>query len=203
MRMSARTLGKSLLFALATLVVTPALISYYVRQAFIGRDRALEGSSQALALVPGIPGQYMRRAFLARVLSYCDRSVTVEFGTIFSRAGARLDANAYVGAYCHLGLVHIERDALIAAAVHIPSGPATHGVDDLSKPIREQPGKQAVVRIGAGAWIGSASVVLADVGRDTIVGAGSVVSRPLPERVMAAGTPARVIRHRDTLGQSA
>ena len=40
----------------------------------------------------------------------------------------------------------------------------------------------------------AAAVVMADVGRDTIVGAGAVVTRPLPDRVIAAGVPARVVR---------
>jgi acetyltransferase-like isoleucine patch superfamily enzyme len=52
------------------------------------------------------------------------------------------------------------------------------------------------VCIGAGAWIGSAAVVMADVGRDTIVGAGAVVTKALPDQVIAAGVPARAIRSR-------
>ena len=51
-----------------------------------------------------------------------------------------------------------------APAVQVPSGPRHHGMADLDRPIREQPGTRAVVRIGEGAWIGSAAVVLADVG---------------------------------------
>jgi acetyltransferase-like isoleucine patch superfamily enzyme len=53
------------------------------------------------------------------------------------------------------------------------------------------------VRIGAGSWIGASTVVMADVGRDSIVGAGSVVTQPVPERTVAAGVPARVIKRRD------
>jgi len=63
--------------------------------------------------------------------------------------------------------------------------------------IRDQAGSPALVRIGAGAWIASATVVMAGVGRDTIVGADAVVTRPLPDRAMAAGVPARDLRHRD------
>ena len=59
------------------------------------------------------------------------------------------------------------------------------------------------VRIGAGAWVGSGAVVLADVGRDTVVGAGAVVTKPLPDRVLAAGVPARVLRRRDEPAQDA
>jgi len=37
---------------------------------------------------------------------------------------------------------------------------------------------------------------MADVGRDSVVGAGAVVTRPLPAECIAAGVPARVIRYR-------
>jgi acetyltransferase-like isoleucine patch superfamily enzyme len=181
---------------LATVIVVPSLLSYWLRAIVMGRDRAIEGSTQTLALVPGITGQYLRRAFLERALAGCHRTVTVEFGTIFSRAGARLDEHAYVGPRCHLGLVHVGRDALLAAGVHVPSGAHGHGSGDLLIPIRDQPRSETLVHIGAGAWIGSAAIVMADVGRDTIVGAGAVVTKDLPDRVVAAGVPARVLRSR-------
>src|SRR5262245_54620040 len=183
--------------AVATLIELPQLASYAMRAAVMGRDRALEGSSELLSLVPGLLGQYLRRAFLARVLAGgCAPSAVIGFGTIFSKAGARIDANVYIGPRCHLGLVHLEADVLLAAGVHIPSGPHTHGTDTRG-PIREQPGTRRLVRVGAGTWIGSNAVVLADVGRDSIVGAGAVVTSPLPDRVVAAGVPARVVRRRD------
>jgi acetyltransferase-like isoleucine patch superfamily enzyme len=183
--------------ALATVVLLPEFLSFALRSFLLGRDRALEGSSQTLALVPGIVGQYLRRAFLTWVLDYCHPSVTVEFGTIFSKAAARLEENVYIGPRCHLGWVFIERDVLIAAGVHIPSGPLTHGTDDTGTPIREQTGTLRMVRIGARSWIGSAAVVMADVGRDSVVGAGAVVTKPIADRVFAAGVPARVVRSRE------
>lgn len=185
---------------LALVLVLPLLLSYWLRSRFLGRDRALEGSSQLLALLPGLTGQYMRRAFLTQVLARCHKTVTVEFGTLFSQAGARLDENVYVGPRCHLGLVHIERDALLGPCVHVPSGARTHGTDDAAKPIREQKHERTLVRIGAGAWIGSAAVVMADVGANTVVGAGAVVTKPLPANVVAAGVPAKVIKQRSDHG---
>ena len=188
---------KALARGAATIVVAPALMSYWVRSALLGRDRALEGSTQALAWVPGILGQYIRRAFLSRVLAGCHPTAVVEFGTIFAQADTRLDENAYVGPRCHLGLVHVERNALLAAGVHVPSGARSHGTGDVGVPIRDQQGSPLLVHIGAGSWIGSAAVVMADVGRDAIVGAGAVVTRPVPDRVVVAGVPARIVKHRD------
>jgi acetyltransferase-like isoleucine patch superfamily enzyme len=193
---------KSIAHGLAVLLVSPCLLSFVIRRSLLGADRALEGSTQALSLIPGILGDYLRRGFLTQVLAECDRSATIQFGTIFSQVGARIGANVYVGPRCHLGLVHLERDVLLAAGVHVPSGAATHGTAELDRPIREQPGARMVVHIGEGAWIGSAAVILADVGRHSVVGAGAVVTSALPDYVVAGGVPARVIKNRraDTTG---
>ena len=188
--------AKAVLHGLATVAILPAVLLYWLSAACIGKDRALEGSSQTFALLPGLPGIFLRRAFLARVLTRCHSSAEIGFGTLFSQTGAILDEDVYVGPRCHLGWVHLERDVLLAAGVHIPSGGQTHAFDDPTVPIREQGGERRLVTIGAGAWIGSAAIILADVGKGSIVGAGSVVTKPLPDNVIAAGVPARVIRPR-------
>jgi virginiamycin A acetyltransferase len=191
-----REILKTMARGVAFVVIMPALVSFAVRAMILGGDRAIEGSTQMLSLVPGLPGQYLRRAFLSRTLAGCASSAVISFGTIFSKSGARLDERAFVGPGCYLGLVHIERDVLIGSGVHITSGRHTHGTGDASAPIRDQPGERSLVRIGAGAWIGSAAVVMADVGANSIVGAGAVVTEPIPESVVAAGVPAKVIRRR-------
>lgn len=196
MRVSVRNAVKTAARMAAHVLVLPFVLSFAVRTRLFDPDRALLSSTQLLALVPGLSGQYLRRAFLQHAIAHCHHTVVVEWGTTISRAGTRLDENAYIGPSCHLGLVHVERDTLIAAAVHIPSGGVTHRFDDPSVPIREQERSERLVRVGAGAWIGSAATVMADVGAGTVVGAGSVVTRPLPAGVVAAGAPARVLRSR-------
>jgi len=187
---------KAIARGVSLIVVLPHLLSYALRAAVMGRDRALEGSMHTLGLLPGITGEYLRRAFLARVLDHCANSAVIGYGVLISQAGTRIDDYAYIGPRCHLGLVPLERDVLLAAGVHIPSGRHTHGTEG-DGPIREQEGRRTMVRIGAGSWVGSNAVVMADVGRETIVGAGAVVTKPLPPRVIAAGVPARVVRQRD------
>ncbi len=187
---------KFALHVVATVLAAPWLLAYGVGALALGKDRALEGASQALAPLPGLTGIYLRRAFLCLVLNRCDRSAEIGFGTLFSQAGARIDANVYVGPRCHLGLVHLERDVLVAAGVHIPSGAHTHHFDDPTTPIKDQGGARALVTIGAGAWIGSAAVVMADVGAGSIVAAGSVVTKPVPPNTIVGGVPAKVIRAR-------
>ena len=187
---------KAALHGLALVVVMPSVISWWLRARVLGPDRALEGSTQAWALVPGLIGRYLRRAFLSRVLRSCARTATIEFGTIFSSASSSIGDRAYIGPRCHLGWALIGDDALLAAGVHVPSGANTHGIDDPNTVIRDQPGKKVPVRIGNGSWIGSAAVVMADVGRDSVIAAGAVVTQPIPDLTIAGGVPARVLRHR-------
>jgi virginiamycin A acetyltransferase len=189
--------------AVAFVAVVPALVSFWCRSRLLGGDSALAGSTQAFGLLPGLPGQYLRLAFLRVALDECHPSACIEHGVLFSKCGARIGENAYIGPRCHIGLAHIGRDALLAAGVHVPSGARIHGLDDLEVPIREQRGQVAVVRIGEGSWIGSGAIVMADVGAHSVVGAGSVVTRPLPSFVLAGGVPARVIRERRGPGGTA
>lgn len=188
--------AKSLARALAFITVAPILAGHWLNRLLVGRNRALESASQLLSLAPGISGQYLRRAFLQCALAHCHRTTLVEFGTLFSQAGARLDENVYIGPRCQLGLVHLQRDVLLAANVQVPSGGRTHYFDDSSRPIREQGGERTLVTIGEGSWIGTGAIILADVGKGTIVAAGAVVTKPLPDNVIAAGVPAKVIRPR-------
>jgi acetyltransferase-like isoleucine patch superfamily enzyme len=194
--MTLRESAKRAAFLLATIAVLPNLVSFALRARVLGRDRALQGSTQALSLAPGVLGQYLRRAFLARTLEACHPSATIEFGTIFSRCGARIDENVYVGPRCHLGLCRLERDVLLAAGVHVTSGARTHGTADPGAPIRKQEGELTRVRVGEGTWVGSAAVIMADVGARSVVGAGAVVVKPIPDLVVAAGVPAKVVRSR-------
>lgn len=53
------------------------------------------------------------------------------------------------------------------------------------------------VTIGDNVWIGGSVTILPGVriGNNSVIGAGSVVTRDIPDNVVAAGNPARVIRH--------
>ena len=52
------------------------------------------------------------------------------------------------------------------------------------------------VRIGRNCWIGAGAIILPGItiGDNVVVGAGSVVTRDLPDSVVAAGNPCRVLR---------
>jgi acetyltransferase-like isoleucine patch superfamily enzyme len=78
------------------------------------------------------------------------------------------------------------------------NGSAQHGIDRLDVPIREQPGVWPRITIGTDTWIGDRAVVMADVGRHCVIGAGSIVTKPIPDYAIALGSPARVVRYRNS-----
>jgi acetyltransferase-like isoleucine patch superfamily enzyme len=90
--------------------------------------------------------------------------------------------------------VHIGDDVFTGHHVYITD--ANHGYDDLEVPPSRQFAPSRPVSIGAGSWLGHGTIVLPGVtiGRHVVVGAGSVVTDDLPDRCVAVGNPARVIR---------
>ena len=64
----------------ARVLVLPCCVSFTVRARLLGRDQALMSSTQTLAMVPGLLGQYLRRAFLQYAIASCHQSVVVEWG---------------------------------------------------------------------------------------------------------------------------
>lgn len=180
----------------AFLLVLPAYGLYRLGAALVGHDKAFPGWSQAFSLLPGLTGQYLRRAFYSLTLDRCGEGACLSFGSIFSHSTASVGANVYVGSFCSLGAITLEDDVLIASHVSIMNGTAQHGIERLDVPIREQPGFFTPVTIGEGSWIGEGATVSADVGRHCVIGAGSVVTKPIPDYAIAVGVPARVVRFR-------
>ena len=74
---------------------------------------------------------------------------------------------------------------------------ASHRYDDPDKPVTWQGfDSKGPTRIGSNCWFGVNCVVTTGVtiGERCVVGANSVVTRDLPDGVIAAGSPAKVIR---------
>jgi acetyltransferase-like isoleucine patch superfamily enzyme len=188
---------KAMANGLALLLVLPPFFLYLVSRVLMGRERAFPGWSQAFSLLPGFTGAYLRRAFYRLTLARCGQDACLSFGTILSHATAEVGDRVYVGAFCCLGDVALEDDVLLGSHVSIPNGGAQHGTDRLDVPIREQVGVWPRISVGRDSWIGDRAIVLANVGRNCVIGAGAVVTQPIPDRAIAVGVPAKVIRYRD------
>lgn len=95
-----------------------------------------------------------------------------------------------------VGHFSIEIGDDVCTGHHVYITDQNHGYDDPDRPIVEQFQPERPVRIGSGSWIGNGAVVLpgADIGRNVVIGANSVVSGPIPDHAVAVGAPAKVVR---------
>lgn len=120
--------------------------------------------------------------------------------TNFEKCELVFNENAVIGDYNHIyatGSIVIEKYALTANYVYITDN--LHCYDDISTPITLQPIKQLKpVIIGEGCWIGEhVSIIGASIGRNSVVGANSVVTHDIPDYCVAVGAPAKVIKRYD------
>lgn len=188
---------KSIACGISTVFVLPLYVSYLLNRCLSNANAALESHSQFISLVPGKIGNYLRNAFYRLTLDHCDPEATICFGVLISSTKARIGRHAYIASHSCLGWVTIEEDVLLAPSVHVLGGPHMHTFDSLNIPIRNQPRKPHCVTIGRDSWIGTGTVVLADVSSQVVVGANSTVTKPIPARAIAVGSPAKILNFRD------
>lgn len=91
-----------------------------------------------------------------------------------------------------VGRVSVGEDVQIGPGVQLLT--PTHPMEATSR--RAGWESQKPVTIGDGVWLGGGVIVCpgVSVGDEAVIGAGSVVTRDVPARVLAAGNPCRVLR---------
>jgi len=178
------------------LVALLFFIYYRFETLLLGKEKAFQGVSQFLSLFPGLTGVYLRRAFYILSLKKCSRNCYIGFGTIFSHPQTEIGKHVYIGTNCTIGKVSFGDYATLGSNVDIMNRGKQHYTENVNVPIQEQGGEYPKVCIGEDAWIGNSAVVMANVGKKSIIGAGSVVVEDTEDYVVAAGNPARIIKRR-------
>jgi acetyltransferase-like isoleucine patch superfamily enzyme len=184
---------------LALLAILPTFAFYLMGRAILGPEKAFPGWSQFMSLFPGLTGAYFRRAFYRLVFRKCGPDSMISFGTVFSGPHCSVGRRVYIGVFCCMGEVTLADDVLIGSNVSIMNGSAQHGIDRLDIPVREQPGDWPHITIGDDSWIGDRAIVMANVGKHCVIGAGSVVTKAIPDYAIAIGSPARIVRYRNAI----
>ncbi len=141
-----------------------------------------------------------RQALLRRLFAEIGEDCYIESPFYANMGGAHIHFGK--GIYCNFGVTMVD-DTHIYIGDHTMIGPhvilATAGHPILPQ-LREQ-GYQynAPVRIGKNCWLGAGVCVLpgVTVGDNTVIGAGSIVTKDIPAGVVAVGNPCRVLRSVD------
>lgn len=90
--------------------------------------------------------------------------------------------------------ITFQKNVLTSDKVYISDN--LHEYNDISLPIIKQPIKQLnAVVIGEGSWIGeNVCIIGASIGKNSVIGANSVVTKNIPDYSIAIGAPAKVIK---------
>ena len=168
----------------------------YIFNMLLFKGKSFSGFSQFLSLIPGKIGSYCRIGFYRLTMTYCHDECVIGFATLFSQQDTEIGKGVYIGPQCNIGMCRIGDNSLIASGVHIMSGSMQHNFDDLDNPIQQQGGHYSKIEIGEDSWIGNGSLIMANIGKKCIIGAGSVVTKDVEDYSIMVGNPAKLIKKR-------
>ena len=149
---------------------------------------------------PGWRFAYWLRERLVRVIfKSCGMGIRVKTRAYFGTGELLV-----IGDHSQLGVnCKVEKDLVMGD--NVVMGPdviimsSSHSFERLDVPINMQGSlPRRPVVIGSDVWIGTRVIILPGIriGNQSIIGAGSVVTKDVPPRAIVAGNPARVVRYR-------
>lgn len=146
-------------------------------------------------------GQKKFRAFCGKlIIQSSGENVNIEKGAVFSRK-LSLGNNSGVGINCVIhGECIIGNDVMMGPECTIYT--RNHCFEKTSIPMSRQGfSEDKPVRIGDDVWIGGQVIILpgVNIGSHSIIGAGSVVTKDIPEWSIVAGNPAIIKKYRKPL----
>lgn len=150
--------------------------------------------------VPGYRiGYVIRRLLVKNIFEECGRNVIIKQNAYFGRGdGIKLGNNSQIGERSYVSsFTKIGRDVIMGPEVIIWS--VSHRFDRTDIPINRQGGTEPKpVEIGDDVWIGQRVIIMPGVkiGSHSVIGAGAIVTKDVPEWAVVAGIPAKIIRMR-------
>lgn len=109
----------------------------------------------------------------------------------------RVGSNVHIGPGAVMGHAQIGDDVMLGPNVHLRDG--NHRYDLVGRPAIDSGSTDpGMVVVGSDVWIGDGTTVLrhGSVADGCIIGTRSLVTRPIPPYVVAAGVPCRVLKLR-------
>ncbi|BBM84813.1 acyltransferase [Candidatus Uabimicrobium amorphum] len=191
-----RNIVKNFANLIFLLLIIPVFLLYRIIKFFTKSEKTFHGFSQLVSLFPGTLGEYVRKSFYYLALKKCSLDCCISFGVIITDSESEINSGVYIGTYCTLGKVSIGQDTLLGSNVDIINGANQHYIERIDIPIREQGGEFPKVYIGEDCWIGNGSLIMENIEKKCVIGAKSVVTKPIEAYSIAMGHPARIVKKR-------
>lgn len=139
----------------------------------------------------------IRRFLAKRIIDKCGKNVNIEKGATFSER-LEIDDNSGIGPNSKIEpYVKIGKNVLMGPECYIYT--RNHRFDSTENPIIEQGfSEYKPVEIEDDVWIGARVTILPGVrvGKGVVIGAGSIVTKSIPEYSVACGNPAHIVKSR-------
>ncbi|WP_422089414.1 acyltransferase [Tenacibaculum ovolyticum] len=141
-------------------------------------------------------GDQLRYFFYKKSINKVGKGVKFSFGVVFSHKNIEIGDNVRFGPYNTVGLVDFGDNVLIGQYVNFLSGKNQHYFNSIDTPINQQTGVQERITIGNDCWIGAGSTLMCNIGKKSVIGAGTIVVKPIDNYSIVVGNPGKVIRSR-------
>jgi len=138
-----------------------------------------------------------KEAYMKEVFAECGEHCCIELPFRASWGGKNVHFGTGIYANFNLTLIddgHIYVGNRVLFAPNVIVTTANHPLDPELRKYEMQYNRD--VYIGENVWIGAGAVILAGVhiGKNSVIGASSVVTRDVPENVLAVGNPCRIVK---------
>ena len=140
----------------------------------------------------------LRGFFAKRIALHFGENVNIEKNAVFT-PGLSIGDNSGIGISCEInGPVTIGNNVMMGPEVVIYT--SGHKFDRTDIPMMEQGSTDIEpVTIGDDVWIGRRAIIMPGVkiGTGSVIGAGAVVTKDVPEYCVVGGVPAKIIKIRN------
>jgi acetyltransferase-like isoleucine patch superfamily enzyme len=199
-----RSFSKYILNLLAQLFALPFAFTCWLEKNLTPHSESIFSFwTHVFALLPGIPGVFLRRGFYSLTLDKCTLNCHIGFGTIFAHRAVIVEENVYLGIYCTIGAAHLGKHCLIGSHASLLSGSAQHIRDEETGEWLAFSSSDIIqINVAENVWVGEGAIIMADIGKGSLIAAGAVINTNVKDNVVMAGNPARFVKHFAPLNES-
>jgi len=146
----------------------------------------------------GYFGILIRQYYYKMTLNQCGQDLKIFYGAYIVYPEVEIGDRCTIEEYSIISMCTIGNDVIIAARCSLMSGAHHHDLDDLEHTFYDSKSNFKRIILGDNLWVGTHSVIMADISSHTAIGAGAVVTKKFSPYSVIGGVPAKLIRKRGT-----